>query len=55
MVQFGAGLMDRQRLELRRNAYNTFVEVPKRLPGIAYRYLFDRGSFYRSAPPGGTR
>lgn len=54
MVQFGAGLMDRQRLEPGRNAYNTFVEVPRRLPGIAYRYLFDRGSFYRSAPPGGT-
>ncbi len=54
MVQFGAGLMDRQRLELRRNAYNTFIEVPRRLPDIAYRYLFDRGSFYRPAPPGGT-
>jgi hypothetical protein len=54
MVQFGAGLMDRQRLELRRNAYNTFIEVPRRLPDIAYRYLFDRGSFYRPPPPGGT-
>jgi hypothetical protein len=54
MVQFGAGLMDRQRLDLRRNAYNTFVEVPRRLPEIAYRYLFDRSSFYRPAPPGGT-
>jgi hypothetical protein len=53
MVQFGAGLMDRQRLDLRLNAYNTFVEVPRRLPDIAYRYLFERGSFYRSAPPGG--
>ena len=53
MVQFGAGLMDRQRLDLPRNAYNTFVEVPRRLPGLAYRYVFDRGSFYRPAPPGG--
>jgi hypothetical protein len=53
MIQFGAGLMDRQRLELRRNAYNTFVEVPRRLPGLAYRYLFDRGSFYHAAAPGG--
>jgi len=53
MVQFGAGLMDRQRLDLRLNAYNTFIEVPRRLPDIAYRYLFDRGSFYRSASPGG--
>ena len=53
MVQFGAGLMDRQRLDLWPNAYNTFVEVPRRLPGLAYRYVFDRGSFYRHAPPGG--
>ena len=52
MVQFGAGLMDRQRLELGRNAYNTFVEVPRRLPGLAYRYVFNRGSFYRPAAPG---
>jgi hypothetical protein len=53
MVQFGAGLMDRQRLDWRRNAYNTFVDVPRRLPDIAYRYLFERGSFYRQPPPGG--
>jgi hypothetical protein len=53
MVQFGAGLMDRQRLDLRANAYNAFVEVPRRLPDIAYRYLFERGSFYRPASPGG--
>ncbi|MFO7692966.1 MAG: hypothetical protein R6V57_07780 [Vicinamibacterales bacterium] len=53
MVQFGAGLMDRQRLDLPRNAYNTFVEVPRRLPDLAYRYVFDRGSFYRHTPPGG--
>jgi hypothetical protein len=53
MVQFGAGLMDRQRLDLRLNAYNTFIEVPRRLPDIAYRYLFERGSFYRPASPGG--
>jgi hypothetical protein len=54
MVQFGAGLMDRQRLDLGPNAYNTFIEVPRRLPDIAYRYLFERGSFYRQEPPGGT-
>ena len=47
MAQFGAGMMDRQRLELRRNAYNTFVAVPARLPELAYRYLFDRSSFYQ--------
>ena len=42
MAQFGAGLMDRQRLEPVRNAYNTFVVVPRVLPALAYRYLFDR-------------
>jgi hypothetical protein len=49
MAQFGTGLMDRQRLEPVRNAYNTFVVIPRRLPELAYRYLFDRASFYR--PP----
>jgi hypothetical protein len=49
MVQFGAGMMDRQRLEPARIAYNTFVVVPRALPGLAWRYLFDRGSFYESA------
>ncbi len=51
MVQFGAGLMDRQRLEPGPNAYNTFVRVPLDMPGIAYRYFFDRASFYK--PPRG--
>lgn len=47
MAQFGAGMMDRQRLQLHRNAYNTFVTVPARIPELAHRYLFDRGSFYQ--------
>jgi len=47
MAQFGAGMMDRQRLALGRNAYQTFVTVPSRLPELAYRYMFDRKSFYR--------
>jgi len=51
MAQFGAGLMDRQRLELGRNAYQTFVTIPARVPELAYRYLFARRSFYQSAPP----
>lgn len=56
MVQFGAGWMDRQHLDLPQNAYNTFVTVPRRLPEIAYRYVFDRQSFYKaSQPPGGAR
>jgi len=50
MVQFGAGWMDRQRLDLPQNAYNTFITVPRRLPEIAYRYLFERQRFYRTPP-----
>jgi hypothetical protein len=46
MMQFGSGMMDRQRLEPMRNTYNTFVTVPRALPGLAKRYLFDRSSFY---------
>ena len=48
MIQFGSGLMDRQRLELGRNAYQAFVGVPARVPEFAWRYLFDRSSFYKS-------
>lgn len=50
MAQFGTGMMDRQRLELRRNAWNTFVVVPARLPDLVGRYLFDRSSFYQPRP-----
>jgi hypothetical protein len=53
MVQFGTGMMDRQRLQLGRNAYATFVEVPALMPELAYRYVFDRSSFYRQ--PGRER
>jgi hypothetical protein len=57
MAQFGAGLMDRQRLELGRNTYNSFVTIPLKVPELAYRYVFARRSFYRPAgeatpPPG---
>jgi hypothetical protein len=51
MVQFGSGLMDRQRLELGRNAYHTFVTVPLRAPGLAWRYLFARSSFFARPAP----
>jgi hypothetical protein len=54
MVQFGTGWMDRQRLELGRNARVAFIEVPARFPGLAWRYLFDRASFYAS-PDSGER
>jgi hypothetical protein len=46
MAQFGAGLMDRQRLEPARIAYNSFVVLPRHLPDLAWRYVFDRSSFF---------
>jgi hypothetical protein len=46
MVQFGTGAMNRQHLELGRNARMAFIDVPARLPGLVQRYLFDRASFY---------
>jgi hypothetical protein len=46
MAQFGLHMMDRSRLTLRDNAWNTFVVLPRDLPGIAIRYLTDRSSFY---------
>jgi hypothetical protein len=46
MAQFGAGMMDRQRIEPRRVTYNAFVVLPRELPHLAWRYLFDRPSFY---------
>ena len=48
IAQFATGLMDRQRLELNRNAYDAFVTVPAMAPRLAYRYLFDRSSFYQN-------
>ena len=47
IVEFGTGLMNRQRLEPRRNAYDAFVTLPRMAPSLAYRYLFDRDSFYQ--------
>lgn len=47
MAQFGANLMNRQRLELGRNVYAAFVTLPGMAPQLAYRYLFDRASFYQ--------
>jgi hypothetical protein len=47
MAAFGTGMMNRQRLEPRKNAYDAFVTLPRMLPDLAYRYLFDRESFYR--------
>jgi len=47
LLQFGTHRMDRQRLTLRDNAWQTFVELPREAPSLAWRYLTDRGSFYR--------
>ena len=47
MAQYGASLMNRRQLEVPRNAYLSFVVLPRRLPELAYRYLFERSSFYQ--------
>ena len=47
-IQFGGHLMDRQRLELGRNAYTNFVTVPREAPGLIWRYVFNRESFYKT-------
>ena len=47
MAEFGTSMMDRQRLELRRNLYDAFVTLPRAAPDLAYRYFTRRSSFYR--------
>ena len=47
MALFGAGLMDRQRLHLRQNAYDVFLTLPREGPALAHRYFTDRDSFYK--------
>jgi hypothetical protein len=46
MAQFGTRMMDRQRLELGRNAYAAFVTIPGMMPSLAWRYLTNRRSFF---------
>jgi hypothetical protein len=48
---FGAGLMNRQRLEIKRNAYAAFVTIPRMVPQLAMRYLVKRDSFYQQRQP----
>jgi hypothetical protein len=48
-LEFGTSMMDRQKLELRRNAYDAFVTLPRTAPQLLYRYLTNRSSFYKSA------
>lgn len=47
LLQFGTHRMDRQQLNLRDNAWVTFVELPREAPGLVWRYLTQRESFYR--------
>jgi hypothetical protein len=49
MAEFGTSMMDRQRLEIRRNAYDAFVTLPRMAPGLVYRYFAQRSSFYKPA------
>jgi hypothetical protein len=53
MAQFGLHTMDRQRLTPRENARQTFLELPRSLPSLVWRYLFHRDSFYGlpASPP----
>ena len=46
IAQFALHRMDRQRLTLRENAWQTFVVLPREAPAILWRYLTDRSSFY---------
>jgi uncharacterized membrane protein YuzA (DUF378 family) len=50
---FGTRMMDRQRVEPRRNAYDVFVTLPRMAPALVWRYVTARDSFYdatRGAP-----
>jgi hypothetical protein len=51
MAAFGTKLMDRQRLEPRRNAYDAFVTLPRMAPDLVRRYLVHRSSFYKPPAP----
>ncbi len=51
MAEFATGLMNRQHLDVGRNAYDAFVTIPRMAPDLAYRYLFDRTSFYQTRSP----
>jgi hypothetical protein len=50
-AEFAIGAMDRQQLQPRQNAYDAFVTIPMQAPSLAYRYLFDRQSFYAGRRP----
>jgi hypothetical protein len=50
-AQFGTGLMDRQHMDIGRVAYHNFVTIPQLIPSLAYRYAFERESFYQRTDP----
>jgi hypothetical protein len=50
-AEFGTSMMDHQRLELGRNAYDAFVTLPRMAPELLHRYFTDRSSFYRPPEP----
>lgn len=52
IAEFAVGLMDRQKLEPVKNARDAFVTLPRQAPRLAYRYLFDRRSFYKGSTVG---
>jgi hypothetical protein len=53
---FSTQLMDRQRLELKRNAHAVFVTIPRMAPALVHRYLTRRDTFYQPPPaPGADR
>ena len=51
MAEFGTFMMNHQRLELRRNAYDAFVTLPRMAPQLLHRYFTARSSFYRPVEP----
>jgi hypothetical protein len=51
IAEFGTSMMDRQRLELSRNAYDAFVTLPRAAPELLHRYFAQRASFYKPAEP----
>lgn len=50
VAEFGTRLMSHETLDPARNAYDAFVTLPRNAPTLAYRYLFERKSFYGHAP-----
>ena len=51
IAEFGTSMMNRQRLDLRQNAYDAFVTLPRMAPQLMYRYFTERASFYKTADP----